>query len=229
MKGILFDIDGTLADSDPLHLEVFQERLVAEGFVGGPQYQGRTNPIDDEFFTNHLCGRSDVDVLAELFPDCSEAEIARMAFEKDVIFQERAEKGSLKCVKGLENLLASVQSKGVRCVAVTNASRGNAEQMMQALQLPVEFVDVIIGSECKRPKPDPAPYQAGLRALGLEPHECFAVEDSPSGARAAVAAGIATVGVLTRQEAQVLKDAGVTLTIEDFNDEKLWKELGWDR
>lgn len=71
--------------------------------------------------------------------------------------------------------------RGLRKVAVTNAPRDNTALMLRALQLDRYFEAVVLGEECERPKPFPDPYQAGLRALGLQPHEALAIEDSPSG------------------------------------------------
>jgi hypothetical protein len=62
IKGILFDIDGTLCDSDPCHLAVFQDLLRKEGFNGG-------NTIDEEFFRKKIAGRQNAIICADFFPE----------------------------------------------------------------------------------------------------------------------------------------------------------------
>ncbi|HEY9864585.1 MAG TPA: HAD-IA family hydrolase, partial [Candidatus Obscuribacterales bacterium] len=65
-------------------------------------------------------------------------------------------------------------------------------------------------------KPDPAPYQYCLEQLNILPEEAIAFEDSPSGIRSAIAAGIKTIGVASTHDPNRLKDLGVALVIEDF-------------
>ncbi len=82
------------------------------------------------------------------------------------------------------------------------------------------FKAVICGVECSRAKPHPEPYLEGLKAIGAVTPElvdrCVAFEDSPTGAMAAVRAGIATVGILTAQPAAALYDVGASLCVKDF-------------
>ena len=66
---------------------------------------------------------------------------------------------------------------------------------------------------------------AACRALGVKPEECIAVEDSPSGAAAAVASGARTIGITSTQSDAVLNDAGCHLLVRDFKDARLWSEL----
>ena len=67
-------------------------------------------------------------------------------------------------------------------------------------------------------KPHPEPYLAAMRKLGLQPEDCIAFEDSPTGATAAVAAGVHTIGILTSQTAEAMGKIGVSHTIRDYRD-----------
>ena len=64
-----------------------------------------------------------------------------------------------------------------------------------------------------------------MRALGVGSDACLAVEDSPSGAKAAVAAGVRTIGITSTQRSEKLVDAGCALHVADFDDPRLWEEL----
>ena len=108
---------------------------------------------------------------------------------------------------------------------VTNAPRDNAVAMLAAAALAHRLPTVVIGDECARPKPDPAPYRAGMAALGATPSRAVAFEDSRSGLRAARAAGAHCFGLTTGLAAAELLNAGAHATIADFTDPALWAHL----
>ncbi len=92
---------------------------------------------------------------------------------------------------------------------------------MGALGLEDAFEPVILGEELDAGKPDPAPYEAALEALGISKEEAMAFEDSLSGIVSSVAAGILTVGIASTHEEEKLEDLGVNLLVHDFADPKL--------
>ena len=214
----LFDMDGTLCDTDPLHHEVFSNLLLAHGKNGGV-------PIDDDFFHKHIAGRTNEDIFADLWPELSVPEREAMWEKKEEDFRALAA-SKLQRLPGLTELLAWIDARGIRKVAVTNAPRPNAELMLRALGLEQYFEHVVIGTECARAKPHPDPYLEGMRLLGAaDASRCVAFEDSPAGATAAVAAGIPTVGVTTSQPASALENVGVSLCVMNFAEERLMLAL----
>eukprot|EP00252_Welwitschia_mirabilis_P023652 TRINITY_DN6747_c0_g1_i2.p1 TRINITY_DN6747_c0_g1~~TRINITY_DN6747_c0_g1_i2.p1 ORF type:complete len:108 (-),score=31.22 TRINITY_DN6747_c0_g1_i2:159-482(-) len=88
------------------------------------------------------------------------------------------------------------------------------------------FELVVLGSECERAKPFPDPYLKALEYFNVPPSKAFALEDSSSGIKAAVAAGLPVLGLTTRNPGQGLLDAGATFLIKDFEDPILWNKLG---
>ena len=214
----LFDMDGTLCDTDPLHHEVFSNLLLAHGKNGGV-------PITTEFFHEHIAGRTNEDIFADLWPELSVPEREAMWERKEEDFRALAA-SKLERLPGLTELLAWIDSRGVRKVAVTNAPRPNAELMLRALGLETYFEHVVIGTECARAKPCPDPYLEGMRLVGAgDASRCVAFEDSPAGATAAVAAGIPTVGLLTSQPASALEGVGVSMCVKNFADVGLMRAL----
>ena len=119
LKGVLFDVDGTLCDSDPLHFATFQEFLAERSFNGGAK-------IDEAFFREKIAGRHNPDIFADLFPQLSAAEQAALGEEKEALWRRMA-RGKLEPVAGLEDFLGWVDRQGLRKAAVTNAPRLNAE------------------------------------------------------------------------------------------------------
>eukprot|EP00250_Pteridium_aquilinum_P021528 c25153_g1_i1 orf=340-1332(-) len=218
LKAVLFDVDGTLCDSDSLHYLSFRDILQQVGFQGGV-------PITEEFFFDNISGLVNFDIGVSLFPDWEQEKRDKFLIDKEAHFRSIVAQ-QLKPVQGLHALCHWIEKKGLKRAAVTNATRVNAELMISLLGLSNFFEVVIVGDECERPKPFPDPYQKALEHFGLEPDEAFVLEDSSTGIRAAVAAGIAAVGVATGHTDQSLLQAGATFVVRDFTDNKLWNALG---
>eukprot|EP00850_Spirogloea_muscicola_P015368 SM000117S25488 [mRNA] locus=s117:123004:124571:+ [translate_table: standard] len=217
LRAVLFDVDGTLADSDPLHFLAFRECLQEVGFQDGV-------PIDEAFFQQRISGRANSEIGADLLPLWPREKRDKFLDDKEARFRSMAAQ-ELRPVRGLQRLCNWAAARGLRAAAVTNAPRANAEQMIEAVGLSHYFEHLVIGSECARPKPYPEPYLEGLACLGEDARHAFALEDSPSGIRAAVAAGVAVVGVTTGNPEGMLRDAGASLIIADFDDALLWDYL----
>jgi HAD superfamily hydrolase (TIGR01509 family) len=95
---------------------------------------------------------------------------------------------------GARELLASCVAAGIPSALVTMSWRRFADAVVTAVP-PGSFAASIAGDEVVRGKPDPEPYLAAARALGVEPGHCIAIEDSPTGVAAAMGAGCITVGI----------------------------------
>jgi HAD superfamily hydrolase (TIGR01509 family) len=203
---LLFDIDGTMLNTDALHLTAFNR-------VFGP----RGHAFDHRRFTDELQGFSMASIRERFLADEPvERQLAIME-EKEAIFRDLA-KGGVPPSPGLMALLDRADQAGVPYAAVTNAPRLNAEMMLDALGVTHRFKALVIGDELPHGKPHPLPYQEGLRLLGGDAEYSVAFEDSRSGIQSATAAGIATVGMLTSlNEAEALA-AGAELAAEDFED-----------
>lgn len=207
---LLFDLDGTLLHTDPLHAAVFQE-LFAE----------RGRAIDEAYYLRHIHGRLNADIFSEAFPDeNSEA----LSHEKEARFRDKLG-ASAEPVAGLIELLDLCDAKGWGRALVTNAPRVNADAMLDAIGLRDRFETLIIGEECERGKPDPAPYLAAMQATGSGPELSFAFEDSPSGMTAARGSGAFCVGLRSSLNDAELRAAGAHMTIDTFDDPLLLTEL----
>lgn len=210
LTALLFDLDGTLTDTDTLHLQAFRQLL--------HDYDGRE--LTQEQFDLQVSGRSNGLLFADLFPQADAAQRQALAERKEALFRELSP--SLEPLPGLLRLLDHAQQHEVGVCVVTNAPRLNAEHMLAAMGLSRRFEHVLVADELARPKPDPLPYLTGLQRLQAEAGQALAFEDSLPGVKAASDAGIYTVGLATTQTAERLHEAGAKLVIDDFNDPRLW-------
>jgi HAD superfamily hydrolase (TIGR01509 family) len=207
---LLFDLDGTLVDSDAGHLEAFQRVFAPHGVA-----------LDRDSYVARIMGASN-DAIARAFlshlpPELQVATIAA----KEAAYRESL--GALDPIAGAGALLDFADARGLRRAVVTNAPRANADLVLKALGLDARLPIRVIGGELARSKPDPLPYLTGLERTGASAEHSVAFEDSPSGVRAAVAAGLAVVGLTTSLDADRLIALGASLAVADFTDPSIYE------
>jgi beta-phosphoglucomutase len=206
--GLLFDLDGTLVHTDPVHFRAFNAMLATQG-----------QSIDLDGYLTHIIGRSNPAIMAGLFPDLPVSEHRRLADLKEATFRSLAL--DLRPLRGLVALLDAADAADLPWGVVTNAPRANAEHLLAALGLRERTRVLVIGEELSRAKPDPLPYQTGLALIGADAVSSVAFEDSASGVRSAAAAGLAVAGLTTSLPAGTLMEAGASLCASDFADQAL--------
>lgn len=217
LKAVLFDLDGTLANTDPLHFQNWQEILRDYGLE-----------IDREFYKARISGRLNALIVQDLLPQLSFEAGQQLADYKEARFREIGL--SLTPLAGLLDLLAWIDTQGLKKAVVTNAPRENVNFLLEVLKLADSFDTVVLAEEAIAGKPDPAPYKLVLDELGIAPteakplqgHFAIAFEDSCSGIQSAVGAGIYTIGVASTHEPKVLLEAGAAMVIPDFTEKQLW-------
>jgi HAD superfamily hydrolase (TIGR01509 family) len=213
LTALLFDLDGTLTDTDKLHLVAIQQLLWEED----------ARPFSEAEFETLCSGRANAELCALLFPERSVEQHRAFADRKEARF--RALSHTLEPIAGLATLLDYAHQHGIGRVVVTNAPRANADHMLAALGLTETFASVVVAEELPRAKPHPLPYLTGLERLQAEASTALAFEDSIPGLTAAKAAGLFTVGLATSQSAEALLAAGADLVINDFTDPRLWQVI----
>lgn len=212
VKGMLLDVDGTLALTDDLHFEVFRDVLVTLGYDNG-------TPITREFFNSDISGGFNADLALKLFPHWNREQCEKFGDDKEALWRSKAAT-SIQAVSGLLDF-SKIVGDLPRC-AVTNACRANAELIISGIGLQDWIgTNLVIGEECPLAKPFPDPYLCGAKVLGLKASECLAVEDSMTGIQSALAAGCGIViGITTNLSKEQLKLAGATVVVSDWNELK---------
>lgn len=206
---LLFDIDGTLADTDRLHLEAFNRVL-------GP-HAGVFTP---DRFKAELQGFSNASIAARFLAGETAERQRAILEDKEATFRSLAQ-GGIEPMPGLLSLLDRADALGLPYAAVTNAPRANAELILGAIGITHRFRAVVLGDQLAHGKPHPLPYLEGLRRLGATAAASLAFEDSPSGIRSASAAGIAAIGMLTGQTEATLRACGAIAVARDYTETHL--------
>jgi HAD superfamily hydrolase (TIGR01509 family) len=207
-RALFFDLDGTLAETDSLHLPTWVDVLRPHGIE-----------IDERFFRENISGRSNSKTVKDLFPHLSAEDGRELADIKEERFRERVHE--LVPLPGLLDFMREAKRRGLALALVTNAPEENVEAMVLALELEGFFDEVVLSDEVGSVKPDPAPYRSALEKLGVVPEEALAFEDSTSGITSAAGAGIPTIGIASTQAPETLEEVGAFMVAEDFADPKL--------
>ncbi|MEL6764503.1 MAG: HAD hydrolase-like protein, partial [Cyanobacteria bacterium J06607_6] len=140
LQAVFFDLDGTLANTDPIHLDVWRELLKPHNYE-----------VDEVFFKQHISGRLNEHLIQELLPQLSEAEGQELAIYKEARFRELAA-SKLGRMPGFTELFEGIKTQGLPTAVVTNAPRANAEFMLKVLDLETAFDLVIVAGELARSK-----------------------------------------------------------------------------
>jgi HAD superfamily hydrolase (TIGR01509 family) len=205
---LLFDLDGTLVDSDAAHLRAFQRVFAAHGVA-----------VDKQSYYKRIHGSDNSAIGRDFLPHLSEAEQTATLAAKEARYRE--DLGAIEAIAGIDALLDFAAARGLRSAVVTNAPRANVAVVLSALGLAARLPLWVIGVELARAKPDPLPYQTALTRLGAEASRSVGFEDSLSGLNAAKGAGLAVVGLTTTLAADKLLAAGAEIAVADFDDPRI--------
>jgi HAD superfamily hydrolase (TIGR01509 family) len=211
LKALLFDLDGTLSETDTLHYIIWHKML--------KPYQLE---IDQDFYQKKISGRLNPDIVQDLLPQLSPEEQAAFIEQKEARFREEA---ALRPLAGLISFLDWAKEQQLQRAVVSNAPRKNAEFMLATLGVEAVFSTVILSDDLPSGKPHPLPYQEALRRLEVSAEEAIAFEDSPSGIQSAVGAGVAVVGIASTHDPKRLEAQGAAIVVQDFADPRLMQWL----
>ena len=207
---LLFDLDGTLVDSDPEHLAAFQRVFAPHGIE-----------LDHSEYSANIMGASNAMIASRYLSHLSPVEQAAALDAKEAAYRDGL--GELEPILGALALLDFADRRGLKRAVVTNAPRANAEKVLAALGIGQRLPILVIGSELARSKPDPLPYLTALERTGALAAHSIAFENSLSGVRAAAAAGLAVVGMTTTLDSRRLIEAGATFAASNFTDPRIFE------
>lgn len=179
---VLWDMDGTLVDTEPYWMASEQE--LVRSFGGTWTHDDGMLLVGQGLWTSAA-------ILQSRGVDLPADEIVYGLTER---VREKLAGEGVPWRPGARELLQSLRERGVRTALVTMSVRSMAEQIVAAI--PFDAFDVIVsGDEVSEPKPHPEPYLRAAQILGIEPGDAVAIEDSLVGLASAVASGATTIGV----------------------------------
>ena len=203
-KAVIFDMDGVVIDSEPLHerssrIVLAQHNLEIQDEVFA-DFKGST----DRTILEYLIAENNLDVGVE-----------------DLLKQKRSTYASLidelQPIHGVISFINRI-SGDYRLALTTSASRRNKELAFSKFNLHRFFEVVITSDDINNPKPDPEPYLETTTRLAIDPQDCVVIEDSFNGVRSASGAGCTVVGITTSFEKAALMDAGADYVISGYDE-----------
>jgi HAD superfamily hydrolase (TIGR01509 family) len=202
---LLFDLDGTLVDTEAQHFDAFVEVLAGHGIA-----------LDEAAYQSRIMGHPGHGIAASFLPHLSPDEGMRVMDHKEQIYRDRLV--DVAPLKGTYELLDFADARGIKYALVTNAPRANALAVLGAIGVTERFAAIVSGADLPHSKPHPLPYLTGLELLGAKAGRSVAFEDARSGAKAAVAAKIPLVGITSTLDAATLTRLGAQICVRDFAD-----------
>ena len=165
----LFDLDGTLVNTDKIYTIIWKEILEKYNIM-----------IDDLFFNEFIQGKSDSDFLIYLIPGITETEIIEISKVKDEKFIEYINKNKINIlIEGAKEFIEKNKNKFIGIV--TNCNKKSAEFIIKYTGIH-EYINLIVSSnDCIASKPDPEPYNNAIKILNLNKEKTIIFEDSMSG------------------------------------------------
>lgn len=204
MKAIIFDMDGVIINSEPLHLKIEKE-LVEE--LGG-------NLTDEEL--ESFVGTTDYNMWStfkEMFN--LEPPVEELIEIKKDRFMKRIDE--VKLVDNFMDFMLSLYNEGYLLAIASSNNRRIVDAVVNKFQLSKYMKFVISGEEVKKGKPDPEIFLAAAKKMNLNPNDCIVIEDATNGVKAAKAAGMKCIGLKNIDSGnQDLSEAD--LIIKNFNE-----------
>lgn len=214
-NALIFDLDGVLVDSEPLHqrdwLTVFRE-----GGIDFPEAQVAR--------LQGLRGEQVIEWLEETFPESiKDVDMEALIQEKRRLFMDQSI-GELEAIRGAEAFLRA--QKGQLPLALVTSARLKIVGRVLFHFNWRNIFDALVGAEhVTHSKPHPEPFLKAVERFHLKPGDCVVFEDSVVGVQSARSAGCRVCGVTSTADAQTLKDAGALWTISNFEDERVLETI----
>ena len=185
LGAVLFDMDGTLIDSMPLHHRSWQLWFAEQGLA-----------FDEAGFFEATAGRTNLEILTDLFPTRTRAELDALAWRKEELYREIAAT-ELQLIAGAEAICLAARARGLKLAVCTAAPPENIAVAFERFGMSGWVDTVTSPADGLRGKPHPDIFLAAAERLGVSPAACLVFEDAPLGIEAARRAGMGAVALTT--------------------------------
>ena len=201
---IIFDMDGVIIDSEPLHEKA--QRVVFS------QYQ---LTVPSSIFSAFK-GKSEEDVFGHVVEEYAgnRLDAAELIALKHEVYSGLM--GELQLIDGARLLIETLVHRGIRMGLTTSATRRDQQRAFALFDLHAYFEVVVTREDVAHPKPDPEPYLTTAKKLAVPPTACLVIEDSINGVLSARRAGCTVAGIATSFSTERLLEAGARFAADDF-------------
>ncbi len=194
-KAALFDLDGVIIDSEPLHVQAFKQVLEKYGKV-----------LSDDQYKQYFAGKTDKEGFAAYFNNFPvNVELSVIQEVKNRAYEQLASI-KLEPYPGIVNLIRTLSAR-MPLALVTGSLSSEARIALKACGVLDSFAVIVSADDIKNGKPDPEGYLKAALLLEVNPENCVVIEDSPSGIFAAKRAGIDCIAVTTTHTREELSNA----------------------
>jgi phosphoglycolate phosphatase len=202
-SAVIFDMDGVLIDSHPLHVRNWCQ-IAAEA---GREVNERDLDVLFE-------GARRAEILRYILGEVTEREIDYFCRRKEQLFKEG--EGELRMIAGVGEFLGLLEEARVPKAVVTSGSKSRSERLLKRFQLTHHFSTVITGDSVLIGKHDPAIFRLAFDHLGVRAEQCLLFEDSSIAIRSASILGMHAVGIAPASRASKMFTAGAVVVAPDF-------------
>jgi HAD superfamily hydrolase (TIGR01509 family) len=202
LKAVLWDMDGTLVDSERLHWLAWKEVMDAEGVA-----------IAYQQFRDTFGQRNDTIIPLFLGGEAAAGTVARINDAKEAAYRRLVREGGIAAIEGAVEWVKRLHEQGWRQAIASAAPHANIEVILDVLDLQDCFESSVAAEDVERGKPDPQVFLLAAERLGVAPSRSIVVEDGPAGVEAARRAGMRCIG-LSRDGGDLAAD----IVVRSFKD-----------
>ena len=184
VRAVLWDMDGTLIDSEEFHWISWRETLAQEGVT-----------ITHDQFLASFGQRNDSILPQWLGAAAAPERIARIGNAKEELYRDLVRANGMPPLPGVSTWVLRLHEQGWLQAIASSAPRSNIEVVLEALGAAHCFQGVVSAEDVRRGKPDPEVYLAAASRVGATPDRCIVVEDAAAGIEGARSAGMRSIGV----------------------------------
>ena len=201
-EAIIFDFDGVILESEPIHFAAIHQVLKEQGIE-----------LSKEEYWNTYLGLPDEQIFTQLFSNQEKAK--RLTLQKNRLYHQAIKEAqTLPVIKGFHRFLHEITQEVNKIGLYSCAVRSEINVCLEKLSLdPMPFEIIITAEDVKKRKPYSDGYLLAAQKLEIAPTKCVVIEDSPTGIAAAKAAGMHVIALATTFKKDALLQAD-----EIFND-----------
>ena len=200
IRGVIFDMDGVLLDSEPATALAGVRGLAEFGIHADPEDFREFCGMGEKAYFGGVAEKYGGHYSQELKDRCYDYYVRDA--EKDIILFE-----------GVPDVIRTLHARGYKIAIASGALPIKVNTNIKAGKLPTECFDAVVtAADVEKQKPDPEIFLKAAAGMGLEPSECIVCEDAVSGVKGAIAGGMQVLGITTTFPAERLKELGATHT-----------------